>query len=155
MKSLISAVVMSWLAPPPTQAQDLALVNKPTKQASIAHYTPVVSPAHSNPDLSSQAAGYTPWLRDFSEHMAKYMVYPSRGRAYDISGKMYVKIGITPQGGVKVVGFLDSLGGDFEEAIREAIAHIPQDIIKPLGFNMATSLRVVVPVSFKSSPFKE
>ena len=117
---------MSWLAPSPTQAQELALVNKPTKQANVARYTPVVSPAHSNPDLSSQAAGYTPWLRDFSEHMAKYMVYPSRGRAYDISGKMYVKIGITPQGGVKVVGFLNSLGEDFEGRLERLLPTFPK-----------------------------
>jgi TonB family protein len=122
--------------------------------ANIADSTASDNPVFSkvttaNPDVYANPPLNETWLSSISRLLMAYIAYPARGRAYHITGKMYVTININPHGKLKAVAFEKSLGNDFEQAIMEAIDKIPRSKIKPLALPLAQQLRFVLPVYFK------
>lgn len=105
---------------------------------------------HSNPDATVNTQPSETWLRSISQLILDAPIeYPARGRAYQIEGKMYVKIGLKSDGKLQVIAFGKSLGTDFEQAIIEGINKLPLSKIKPLALPLTQQVYIVIPIYFK------
>ena len=104
-----------------------------------------------NPDADvAHVLPNSEWLHSFSSSLMGQISYPARGKAYQITGTMYVKIGIDSEGKIRAVAFQKSLGKDFEQAIIDALHQLPPSKIKPLALPLVGYLQVVLPVRFSN-----
>ena len=107
--------------------------------------------AHLNPDAPVKTQPSETWQMSISQLVADApIVYPARGKAYQIEGKMYVKIGLMSDGKLQVIAFGKSLGADFEQAIIEGINKLPPSKTKLLSVPFTQQVQIVVPVYFKN-----
>lgn len=111
----------------------------------------ILSELHSNPDIeANNPLPNMTWLQNFSTLLAQNIAYPARGRAYQITGKMYVKFGIDTKGNIHIVGFEQSLGADFDQAVKDALLKIPHSKIPHPVLPLAGLIHFYLPVYFKS-----
>lgn len=115
-----------------------------TATTSITSFKP-----HNNPDIQGNPLSNMNWLQDFSTLLIRNITYPVRGHAYQITGKMYVKFGIDAKGNVHALAFEQSLGTDFDQAIKEALLKISHIKISPPALPLTGYLHFYLPVHFK------
>ncbi len=154
MKKLILGLSIGLFSYSLSHAQEVKFAsNYPTHQVAEASNTAIqllmLSTSQINPDAYTHTQPSETWLNPIARLLMENMAYPTRGRAYHITGKMYVKIGMNSQGKLQAVAFEESLGQDFEQAISEAIKKIPRSKIKPLALPSTQQLHFVLPISFK------
>ncbi|MFY7908266.1 MAG: hypothetical protein ACOVO2_01880 [Emticicia sp.] len=89
------------------------------------------------------------WLNSFSSSLMGHIVYPARGRAYQITGTMYAKINIDTEGKIQIIGFQKSLGKDFEQAITDGLNQISDAKLKSLALPAEGSINILLPIQFK------
>lgn len=126
-------------------AKNTDLISSQSEQIAMNFITEVNTNNAQKSIVSPSAA----WLNTFSSSLMGHIVYPARGRAYQITGTMYAKINIDTQGKIQIIGFQKSLGKDFEQAITDGLNQTSDFTLKSLALPSEGSINILLPIQFK------
>lgn len=149
MKSFISGLIAVFCFSLSAYCQELTLQKHSVSTSEGLSIAAAFSGHRTNPDAATNPAPDGPWLRQFSTLLLERISYPARGKAYAIEGKMFVTVGIDARGKAQVLSFDQSLGTDFEQAIRTAVGQLSRSKIRHLALPLGGCIRFTLPIYFK------